>query len=252
MPPTDDQSEMAQPLFGQAMDIWIRPEIDGRQRRGVLPPDFRLSKFQVIFRSPLDSNANSVRLNEEVSVLVRCRLDSPVNLGDPVSITNADQIEEIRLADGEDRNAAHLTGMKIGDDWFLGFDFTYNRARASEHLAAAEEFLTVSRHCLDEKRYRAAVENLYAALELAAMAEMLFLPRKATKRHPERAKRLQQAVQLGNAPPGVDSALHYLAEVRRRARYFEGSFNPSAKKLEECYEAAANLISHVRQRLRSE
>ena len=84
------------------------------------------------------------------------------------------------------------------------------------------------------------------------MAEMLFLPRKGTTRHPERAKRLQQAVQLGNAPPGVDSALHYLAEVRRRARYFEGSFNPSAKKLEECYEAAANLISHVRQRLRSE
>ena len=251
MPRADDESE-AQLVFGQAMDIWIRPEIDARQRRGVLPPDFRLSKFQVIFRSPLDSRANLVRLNEEVSALLRCRLENPTNLGDPVAITSSDQIEEIRLADSGERNAAHLTGIRIGDDWLVGFDFTYNRARASEYLMAAEEFLTVSRDCLDKRLYRAAVENLFAALELAAMAEMQFLPRKGTKKHQERAKRLQQWVELGNAPSGVDSALHYLAELRGTARYLEESFSPATKKLEECYEAAVNLISHVKQRLPSE
>jgi len=249
MPEVDNETEMGQRVFEQAIDIWIKPEVERRQARGVLPPNFDLHAAQVIFSSPADRTGNTVRLNEEVTAVFLYRADRPINKGEMISITNVDQIEGMRLPEGEDANAAHLTVMRIGSDWFVGFDFTYNRGRSYEHLQAAEEFLQAAGLCLDNRLYRPAVENLFAATELAAEAEMLLLPRERTKKHPERAKRFHEWVRFQNAPEEADSALRKLTGLRGTARYLESDFRCAVEQLKQYYDAAASLIQHVSRRL---
>lgn len=239
---------MGQDTFEQAMDLWVRPEIEGRRKRGVLPSDFDLWAAQVIFPSPHDASRNSTRLNEEVRAELRYRANEPTNEGDRIPIM-VDRIEAVRLPNGEDVNAAHLTMVRSESQWYMGFDFTYNRERAMTHLKAAEEFLQVSRYCREHELYRARAENLFAAAELAAEAELIMLPRGKTTKHIERAKRLHSWVELGNAPTGSDFTLYALAELRGRARYLEGPFDPSTVQLDEHEKAVEDLIVHVKTRL---
>ena len=58
---------IAQKLFQQTNDIWIKPEIEKRKSLNRLPNDFKLRGAQIIFS--LDRGWNKVRLNEEVKAL---------------------------------------------------------------------------------------------------------------------------------------------------------------------------------------
>jgi hypothetical protein len=245
-------SSMGERMMEQALDLWINPEVERRRRNGLLGDDFQLHQAQVIFPSPLDQRGKYVRLNEEVSAVAKVEVTRALSEGEPIYERDIKNIELVQLTKDDEPNAGHLTIIRFHDHWFIGFDFTYNRVRSMAHLEAAEEFLTASRSCQQQEMLRAAAENLFAAAELAAEAELLMVPRKRTTKHIERAKRLHSWVELGNAPAGSDSALYALAELRGRARYLEAPFEPSQARFEEHERAVEALMTHVRWRLERE
>ena len=59
-----DETDIFGTAFQQAMDIWIKPEIEERKAKGRISQDFILSKAQIIFSG--DQRHIKVRLNEEV------------------------------------------------------------------------------------------------------------------------------------------------------------------------------------------
>ena len=66
------KEDIAQKLFQQTIDLWIKPEIDKRKTLNYLPKEFILKSAQIIFS--LDGGCNKVRLNEEVKAVVKCKI----------------------------------------------------------------------------------------------------------------------------------------------------------------------------------
>lgn len=238
-----------QRLLDQTLTIWVNPEVERRIQTGKAAPGFRLLAFQIVFPSPHDRRSHEVRLNGEVRVLVRYKTDGAVEVGDMVSMT-ADRVGSFRLPDDEDPNAAHLTAVQFGQQWVVGFDFTYNRDRAEQRLKAAREFLTAAEGAAANGLFRPAYECLFGALELAAEADLILVPTKPTKKHQERAKRFKEWVKLGNAPSGADVGLYRLAQRRADARYLGRPFAATKDDFDNEASIVRSQIEHARARLR--
>ena len=82
-------------------------------------------------------------------------------------------MEGITLQSSSPSNAGHLTMMLFKGQWFIAFDFRYNKQKARERLDAAEEFLKASRINREKLLLRLMAENLFAAIELCIVAQML-------------------------------------------------------------------------------
>jgi hypothetical protein len=225
----DTNQEMGDRVYSQAVDLWIAPEIERRALLGLLSKPFPLTAAQVIFPSPRTKIDIQVRLNEEVQVKVLYRADRPVEKGELVSIDNPDSIGEVRLLDGDEPDSGHLTMLLVGDRWVIHFDFRRDRQYARELLKRAREFYATATFCLSREWTGPAIENLLAAAELAAKAELLvscYLNYKKPKDHGAVRGRYGQWVGLGNAPLAGNSALNKLSRMRPAARYCEGTLKP--------------------------
>jgi hypothetical protein len=157
----------------QAFELWLNPEIEHRRQTGRLPNGFSLYAAQVIM--DMDTDAPTVRLNEEIKAVFHARLKRSVKKGEVVRENDFDEIEDLELTD-LDPNAAHLTIILHKGFWVLKFDFRYNAARIRETIAAAREFLDAATFCLDKGNLRALVENLFGATELMAKGLLLMNP----------------------------------------------------------------------------
>jgi len=168
--------EALQRTFAHAMELWFEPEIRRRQQAGTAPQPFPLRAAQVILYA--DSRPHVVRLNEEIQAVGEMKLREGLTKlpGEPVYLSEIEEIPSIRLPDTEDPNCGHFTLFLLGDRWYGTFDFRYNRGKASELLTAAEEFLATAAHASSEGRTRAAVDNLFSSAELAAKAFVVTTP----------------------------------------------------------------------------
>ncbi len=211
--------DIAQKLFQQTIDLWIKPEIEKRKSLNRLPEDFILKSAQIIFS--LDRGWNKVRFNEEVKAIVNCKINCSKNKGEPVYEKDIDEIESISLTE-KDPNCAHITLLLFKNNWVISFDFAYNKKRIEEHVEASKEFFESAKDNLEKKRLRPFFENCFACAELSAKAVLLQLPDKKIlhgKKHESRINQFKNWAVLGNVKQEYSEVLEKLSKLRSSARY---------------------------------
>jgi hypothetical protein len=241
-----DEAVMGQRFFDQALELWVNPEIESRRKRGIIPDDFRVRAFQVVF--PGKGRDNIVRLNGEVKAVAKYRAAGPLEKGQQIEVL-PERVGRFELPDDDDPDAAHLTSVQLGDKWVTSFDFTYNRQRAEQHAAASKEFLSLGRIAIQNLQLRPACELLFCAMELAVRAELILMPRDETKSHKEWAKRFTEWTKLGNAPSDGAVLLAKLIALRPRARYLEKPLTIGAAELVSYADGVEEQVVHVEDRL---
>lgn len=211
------------PAMQQAFDLWINPEIERRRQAGRLPDGFTLYAAQVVM--DLDTAAPTVRLNEEIKVVLKVRTTRPIKKGERVAAKDFSDIEDVELTD-LDPNAVHLTMVLHNGVWVLKFDFRYNAARVRETIDTAREFLDCATFSLEKGNFRSFVENLFGSAELMAKGLLLMHPDKsilAGKKHKLIASKFNRWGKLGNTDPRYVQLLNQLFALRPRARYLQKS-----------------------------
>ena len=139
-----DDLEMSKRIFDQAMELWIQPELERREKMEELPPDFVLEKAQVVMNlnKPIE-----VRFNNEVTLILEVKLKkgiAPIQKGDSVLYSQIEKVVGSRLTE-VDPNAAHLSLVRFGKKWIILFDFRYNGEIVREHINLAGMFLETDR-----------------------------------------------------------------------------------------------------------
>ena len=140
--------------------IAFAPEIRRRLSKKQLSDDFCLSAAQLI--QPHDDE-NEVRLNEEVRGLALVRAARTVHKGEPVFLSDLKGFVSFDLPDDE-LDAAHFTMLWNGSEWIFSFDFRAGRAECFDMLAAARQFLDISKQSASKEYERPSVDNLFSAM----------------------------------------------------------------------------------------
>lgn len=243
-----ENPEIGQRLFEQALELWINPEIERRRLRDELSEDFALDSAQVImnFDKPIE-----VRLNGEVRALVEGKIERPIEEGEVVDLEkDISEISCIRLTE-IDSNAGHLTILRHRGFWRIHFDFRYNQARCTEHLAVAEEFLSTAKDALSNSRLRAFVDNLYSATELLAKAELIMHDKMVfeSKKHGAVHSRYNQYANLGNVEKDYANLLNRLAKIRPSAKYLRTDFTIATTEGEEMVQTIESMLHRLRKKI---
>lgn len=241
-----------QRTFAHAMELWFEPEIRRRQEAGTAPKPYPLRAAQVILYA--DARPHEVRLNEEVQAIGEMKLKDSVSKlkGEPVYLSEIEETPSIRLPDSEDPNCGHFTLLLLGDRWYGAFDFRYNKGKASELLAAAEEFLAAASQALSEGRSRAAIDNLFSAAELAAKAYVITTPLPGDediRSHGRIHARFNMFARHGNVDPDQRRTFNALSECRTRARYVSGPLDVTADDVSKWKADVEGLLRAVRGRV---
>lgn len=146
------------------MSLWIEPEL---VRRGMNVDGSALAKAVVVMTP---GRPVEVRINDEADWVAHLPALRAIEKGEAVTTADVDlsQLEWLRPA-GVDHDAGWTGFVRIGDEVLISFDFRRNRARARAMLPLAREFLGTARMAREQSLLRPAVENLYAAAELAVV-----------------------------------------------------------------------------------
>jgi uncharacterized protein (UPF0332 family) len=218
-----DNPKLGESLLKQALDLWIRPEIERRRKNNKLPNQFTLRAAQIVMN--VDAGAPQVRFNEEVKAVLKVRLPKPMGrtmeAGETVVLDDGMEVEDIELTDA-DPNAGHVTLLAKGGQWHIKFDFRYNAERCLETLAIGREFLDGAAASLKKQNLSAFVDNLFSATELMAKAELLLIPDKKIldrSSHGLVSTKYNSLGKLGNTDQRYVKLLNRLASLRKPARY---------------------------------
>ena len=237
------------------METWIIPEIQARQEHGLLEKPFNIKLAQIIFY--VGGRKPDVRLNSEVKgrmiASLSKALDAPVNAGDPIYLNQIDGIEKFEL-DENDRNNGHATLIKFRDKWCITFDFIYNKKSSQEHLVAAKEFLHAAKSCIDVGYFRAAIDSLHSASELASKAYLLGQPDRSileAKSHDIVHRKINAERKLGNIDSNHIDAFNMLRNLRASARYLRTEFNVNSEEANGFYDQVAEYVESVNRRSES-
>ena len=231
------------------MEIWVIPEIQARQNEGGLEKPFNIQMAQIIFY--VGGREPDVRLNGEVKGRMIASLskpiDTPVAAGDLVDLSQLDGVEKFEL-DDDDRDNGHATLFYLGDKWCVTFDFIYNKKSSQEHLSAAKEFLHAAKSCIDVGYYRAAIDSLHSASELASKAYLLGRPDKSileAKSHDMVHRKINAENKLGNIDANHVSAFNMLRNLRASARYLRAEFSITNEEANGYYDQVAAYVDSV-------
>lgn len=238
-------------VFQQIIDIYVGPEIERRRAAGRLPRNFTLHAAQLICSA--DAAPNQIRLNDEVQAIALVRWNKAVRkeLGDPVFRHEVEGIETIVLPETEDPNCGHATLLRFGAQWYVAFDFRYNRGRSRELLAKAEQFRSAATRAHAAAEWSAFAYNLFTAMELAAKAELLVAPDQTllrVKSHKTVHSRINKWAHLGNVDLEHVTAFNELARLRQDAAYSMERFVMSADRAADLLEAVVAFLERVRAR----
>lgn len=239
-------------LFNDVQEIWIKPELERRRKKGLLPDGFHLYAAQVITYT--NKRDTEIRFNKEVKATLIGVASRTLHVNERISLEDGiSEIKDIELSDDDDPNAAHLTIIKFKDKYAIGFDFRYNKKMAVNRLNAAEQFYESAKLNYEKGLMRPFAENLFAAAELSATAQLLITAdSEYTKRqhHTGTMNRYSNFIDLGNYKIEYKDALLELKKLRRQARYVEQDFifnEIDAKKylriIQEMVEVTKKLLS---------
>lgn len=230
----------AGPLIEQIFELWVEPELE---RRGQEMARDEVTKVVVEF---VPGQPIRVLLNDEAGITAQVRATREIKKGEPVTFADFDEINAIRPYEvGPD--SGWVCFARIGDIQVVGFDFRRNRARAGKLLNLAQQYAATARDAQTGQRVGPAMENAFAAAELAVVAEMLvFIADDVPKDHEERRRWWSEWTGLGNAPSEHGRTLSYLAARRHEARYGEGSVRTREQHLERLLTNVEEMIEHAR------
>ncbi|OAI47913.1 hypothetical protein AYO44_08535 [Planctomycetaceae bacterium SCGC AG-212-F19] len=219
-------------VFKNAMDLWFAPEIERRQAEDRLPKPVEFLAGQVVFHA--DQRGNEIRINEEVRAIASVKLKVSKEAGQPIYAHEIDGWEDLRLPETEDPNCGHFTVLRLQEKWYIFFDFRYNKGHARELLDASKQFLSAAEHSLVQGNFRALVDNLFSASELAAHAVLVTTTMvDIDSSHGEVHSRFNQFARLGNVDASHRNTFNTLASMRTKARYVNGPFFISAETAEK-------------------
>ncbi|MCP8309782.1 MAG: HEPN domain-containing protein [archaeon] len=232
-------------LFQKIMDIWILPEIERRKQNRVLPEGFELWAAQILFH--LDWSANKIRLNDEVRAIAKCKLEKGIckKKDELIYRNEIESIKELILSDKDDPNAAHVTLVRLRNEWYIFLDFRYNRGRAKKCLTTAEEFYNAAKLAYGNDLLHPFIDNLFSATELLATAQLLIIPdRDYSKKQTHKSTQLKYSafVNIGNYKVDYKNNLNKLSGLRSCARYLKESFQISRKDAEDYLTITEDMI----------
>lgn len=231
--------------FDHAMELWFLPEIKRRQEIGVISKPYHLYAAQVIIR--LKIQPHEIRLNEEVQAEGDIQLKEGIvkNEGEPVYSHELAAPPSIRLSSSADPNCGHFTLFLIGDRWYGGFDFRYNKGKARDFLVAAQEFYESASDALAADRLRVAIDNLFSASELAAKAFVVATLFSDTSSHGQVHKQFNMLSRTGDVDTDHRKTFNALSDARANARYVHGPLKHSRETISKWQQDVKNLISSV-------
>jgi uncharacterized protein (UPF0332 family) len=155
--------EIAQSLYEQAMELWIRPEILERHNKGSVSLPVVLKAAQIIFGM---DGSHTVRLNGEVKGKFIAKVKRVVEVGEGITYND---IEDLHLAerDPDDIDFGHLTLLSQGNDnWNISFSFEYSTDNVQSYLGLGKEFLDAAKTSLETSRRVALAMGMTASENL--------------------------------------------------------------------------------------
>ena len=241
------ESEIANRVFQQVMELWVLPEIEKRKRESRLENPFVLRKAQILFSHY--KSAPKIRLNQQVKAIAKTQINRDIKAGEIIYEKDVENIEDIKLTD-QDPNYAHITLLLFKDKWYISFDFRYNKDKAKEYLEAAKEFLDSVKDDFKNNRLRPFFECSFACAELLTQALLIqFFKQSTLKNHKQRMKGIRLWAELGNVKEEFSGKLSKLFWLRNSARYLSTTEfkqeNPKEylDSLEEMYNFVKGSIS---------
>jgi len=217
------ESEFTVTVLQQAFELWFEPEIRRRQAAGAIPQPSSLFAAQLLMepgRPPV------IRFNGEIRGVFQARPGAhttfPVEKGTQLRLADLGEIVGMQLTD-EDANAGHLTAIIHQGTWYLMFDFRYNAARVARNLDVSRQFLAAAESAIEKSHLNAAVENLFASVELAAKSYLMMHPDERLLQKARHRFVSTEFNRYGGKHKNVDESFvilfNTLSNIRIRARY---------------------------------
>lgn len=240
----------ARNLLDQLMNIYIIPELRKRE----LAQSFSVHVAQIIFFP--DRRPPEVRINEEVKAIAKVKLKPGIRKqkNEPIYENEIENLSKISLTKDDDSDCAHVTLLRIGEEWTIEFDFRYNKDLALRHIRTAKQFYEVAQFSYEKKFWSPFVDNLFSSCELVARATLLLFwdPRypmfrkKAT--HNLIRFRYDRFSKWGWVPSEHRTTLNKLSGFRSSARYLKGNLNINEKVAEELLLNVKKMIEDAEKR----
>ena len=137
--------------------------------------------------------------------------------------------------DGEYANCAHVILLKIGEYYFIHFDFRYDKQYAQNSIDQAKEFFKSAEWSYKNNQVGPFVDNLYSATEFSIKSIFLTWPHitPKTKTTHRRIKNIYEEFgQLGNVEEECLDDFDELSSLRPRVRYYD----PNSKFLKQLFQ----------------
>lgn len=234
--------EGAATLVDQMFRLWIEPAIAERSL-GLSRAD--VTKALVVLPP---SEPPQVLLNDAVQFVARLRATRTIGPGEVVTLADIGSIEHLAPVE-VDPNAGWIALAKLGDEVVVAFDFRRNRQTAMVLVERADEFEDAARTSLARTHLGPAIENGFAAMELAVKAEMFLLEDAPSIVHRKRVTWWNTWVELGNAPKESDVILERLYRERDASRYGDRPISMSADEVATALDHVHAVIEHARHAL---
>jgi hypothetical protein len=233
-------------MFSWVRTLYVDPEIQSRQERGLWPEGTGLYRFQVQFP---EAESPKVRLNDEVKGILEVKAAGPVEEGQLVTEDDFSEITDYKPLD-EDAGIPHVTGFAHRDSWFLGYQLAHRHPARHEHLAAGREFLAAAHTALAEGHPRVVLDAANSAAELFVKAELLScgpvieMAEKA-RSHDGLSMVYNLWGRLGNTDARFVDALNRLRRFRSDARYLKGELQVEVSEMEGLLATLGALELHA-------
>jgi enamine deaminase RidA (YjgF/YER057c/UK114 family) len=108
--------------------------------------------------------------------------------------------------------------------------------------------MVLALHALDSNSPGPAIENAFAAMELAVKAEMYLIEDNPTRQHPQRLAWWTDWEQHGNSPAGSSAVLGLLYAQRGSARYGDRPIELSEPEIAAAIADVEQTIEHASDR----
>ncbi len=247
-----DQSEFTNSVLRNAFDLWFDPEIKRRQASGSLPTPFHVWAVQVLLEV---GNPPSIFFNDQLKGVLQAQIPPdfklPVERGAELRFDELGDIVGMQLTNDQP-NAGHLTAILHRNTWYLLFDFRYNAARVARHLSVAREFLSAAESAHAAKHYHAAIDNLFASVELVAKSYLLMLPDErvlTSARHGFVSTHFNtHGGKHGNVDPAFVSLFNELASEWTSARYPDEPLRRGPATSERWLQTAGSFLEDMERR----
>ena len=239
--PNPDSSDFSAALLEQIFQLWVEPAI---AERGLGLTRSDVVKALVVMTP---ANVPHVCINDEVQLIARVRATRTIEEGEPATLADISGVESLWPAN-VDSNAGWITFARFGDEIMIAFDFRRNRQTATLLVDRATEFVEAAAHSLSLAHLGPAIENAFAAAELAVKAQMFLIDDEPTTKHFERATWWTEWEKLGNAPAGAAQVLRQLYSERGASRYGDGPISMDFDQVQRALEAVRVTIAFARAR----